>query len=63
LRDPEVALASCRSAVRLQPDDAIGWGQIAHIYLRLGRLDEARIAFDKAVGGNASAHGAAALIQ
>ena len=63
LRNPQVALASCRNAVRLQPDDAIGWSHLAHIYLRLGQLDEARIAFDKALGGDASAHDAATLIR
>lgn len=53
LRDPEVALASCRNAMELQPDDAIGWSQLAHIHMRLGQLDEARLAFDKALGVDA----------
>ncbi len=63
LRDPEVALASCRNAMRLQPDDAIGWSQLANIHLRLGQLDEARVAFDKALGGGSAAHGSITLIQ
>lgn len=63
LRDPRIALASCREAVRLQPDDAIGWSQLAHIHLRLGQLDEARVAFAMPLGDKTSQHAAAQLIR
>lgn len=52
LRDPEAALATCQGAAQLRPDDALGLSQLAHVYLRLGRREEARAAFDQALALN-----------
>lgn len=48
-RDLEAALSSCQRAISLEPGDALGWSRIGHLYLRMGRLDDARTAFEKAL--------------
>ena len=49
LRDEAGAVAPCRQALELSPNDALGWSRLGHLYLRLGRAEEARNAFDRAV--------------
>ncbi len=48
LIDPELALAPCRTAVSLMPDDALGWIRLGHLNLRAGLVNEAEAAFNEA---------------
>jgi Flp pilus assembly protein TadD len=45
--DPAGALGACEEAVRIAPHSASGWNRLGHLYLRLGRVNEARAAFDR----------------
>ena len=45
----EESIGEMRRAVELDPDDADAWGRLGLLYGRMGRLDEARMARDKAV--------------
>lgn len=49
LSEPERAIDACLRAVTLNPGDPLGWSRLGHLYLRLGKLTEARSAFDRAV--------------
>ena len=49
LTDPDSAVEACRRAVEIHPDDPSGWSQLAHLFLRLGRLQEAKAAFEMAL--------------
>ena len=49
LHDIEQAIAACRRAIELEPCDAIGWSQLAHLYLRNGDLNQAQDAFENAI--------------
>lgn len=49
LRDSAEAVRGCRRAVELDPEDPLGWSRLGHLYLRLGRIEEADAAFEKVV--------------
>lgn len=49
LRDVDAALAACRRAVELTPDDALGWSRLAHLYLRSGDTSNAQTALERAL--------------
>lgn len=49
VHDGAGALDACRAALRIEPDSALGWSRLAHLYLRLGRAEEAQAAFDRAL--------------
>lgn len=57
--DLEGALHACTKALNIHPNDALGWSRLAHLYLRLGRAEDARWAFDKAVALQDTAEGTA----
>jgi Flp pilus assembly protein TadD len=46
IHDPEGALQPCLRAVQIDPGDASGWRRLGHLYLRLGRVQDARKAFE-----------------
>ena len=43
------ALSACLRALDINPNDALGWSRIGHLYLRMGRSADARQAFDRAL--------------
>jgi len=45
---PWEALYASRFAVKLDPDNADGWKQLGNVLTRLGELEEANIAYEKA---------------
>lgn len=49
LRDIDRALAICRRAVELTPHDALGWSQLAQLYLRNGDMRKAQDALQRAL--------------
>jgi eukaryotic-like serine/threonine-protein kinase len=49
LGQQEKALAEQQEAMRLEPDDVLGYGNLGEGYLFLNRLDEAKAAFDQAL--------------
>jgi eukaryotic-like serine/threonine-protein kinase len=46
---PEKALTEFREALRLAPDEVVGYGNLAANYISLNRLDEAKATFDQAL--------------
>ncbi len=55
LHDAAGAVEPCRRAVAMDPGDALGWSRLGHLYLRLGRAEEARAAFERAVAAQPAA--------
>ena len=49
LRNIDKAIAACVRAIELTPRDALGWSQLAHLYLRNGELHKAQSAFQRAL--------------
>ena len=49
LRDIDKAIAACTRAIELMPCDALGWSQLAHLYLRNGELQKSQDAFERAL--------------
>ena len=47
--DLEGALSACLKAINIDPANALGWSRIAHLYLRMGRTGDARLAFERAL--------------
>jgi tetratricopeptide (TPR) repeat protein len=44
--DTDVALDAYQKMVKLAPDEPAGWGGLGHVYLRIGKLNDAEAAFN-----------------